>query len=111
VLELFAAALLEKQIVVICSNLGVLSAIVLSVMPMIRPFQWQSLLLPVSSIILFPVSFRFLFNYVLFNIISVISVLFEWPHGGLGFDLTDSTFFWWLSFAPFFSHVYHTLSL
>lgn len=47
VLELFAAALLEKQIVVICSNLGVLSAIVLSVMPMIRPFQWQSLLLPV----------------------------------------------------------------
>lgn len=69
---------------------------------MIRPFQWQSLLLPVSSIILFPVSFRFLFNYVLFNIISVISVLFEWPHGGLGFDLTDSTFFWWLSFAPFF---------
>lgn len=29
---------------------GVLSAIVLSLVPMIRPFQWQSLLLPVSSV-------------------------------------------------------------
>uniref|UniRef100_A0A0D9VPH5 UDENN domain-containing protein n=1 Tax=Leersia perrieri TaxID=77586 RepID=A0A0D9VPH5_9ORYZ len=47
VLELFAGVLLEKQIVVICPNLGILSAIVLSVIPMIRPFQWQSLLLPV----------------------------------------------------------------
>ncbi|KAJ1298817.1 hypothetical protein BS78_01G482700 [Paspalum vaginatum] len=47
VLGLFAGVLLEKQIVVICPNLGVLSAIVLSVIPMIRPFQWQSLLLPV----------------------------------------------------------------
>ncbi|EER95503.2 hypothetical protein BDA96_01G539500 [Sorghum bicolor] len=47
VLGLFTGVLLEKQIVVICPNLGVLSAIVLSVIPMIRPFQWQSLLLPV----------------------------------------------------------------
>ncbi|KAL6645514.1 hypothetical protein ACP70R_017122 [Stipagrostis hirtigluma subsp. patula] len=47
VLGLFAGVMLEKQIVVICPNLGVLSAIVLSVIPMIRPFQWQSLLLPV----------------------------------------------------------------
>ncbi|KQK23686.1 uncharacterized protein LOC100831773 isoform X1 [Brachypodium distachyon] len=46
-LALFTGVLLEKQIVVICPNLGVLSAIVLSVIPMIRPFQWQSLLLPV----------------------------------------------------------------
>ncbi|XP_062216805.1 uncharacterized protein LOC133916923 isoform X2 [Phragmites australis] len=47
VLGLFTGVLLEKQIVVICPNLGVLSAIVLSVIPIIRPFQWQSLLLPV----------------------------------------------------------------
>ncbi|MQL71321.1 hypothetical protein Taro_003630 [Colocasia esculenta] len=47
ILALFAGALLEKQIVVICPNLGVLSAIVLSLIPMIRPFEWQSLLLPV----------------------------------------------------------------
>ncbi|XBH87327.1 hypothetical protein VPH35_074804 [Triticum aestivum] len=46
-LALFTGVLLEKQIVVICPNLGVLSAIVLSIIPMIRPFQWQSLLLPV----------------------------------------------------------------
>ncbi|VAH97876.1 unnamed protein product [Triticum turgidum subsp. durum] len=45
-LALFTGVLLEKQIVVICPNLGVLSAIVLSIIPMIRPFQWQSLLLP-----------------------------------------------------------------
>ncbi|XP_008804739.2 uncharacterized protein LOC103717932 isoform X1 [Phoenix dactylifera] len=47
VLALFAGALLEKQVAVICPNLGVLSAIVMSVIPMIRPFEWQSLLLPV----------------------------------------------------------------
>ncbi|XP_072987918.1 uncharacterized protein [Typha latifolia] len=47
VLALFAGALLEKQVVVICPNLGILSAIVMSVIPMIRPFEWQSLLLPV----------------------------------------------------------------
>ncbi|KAK6944755.1 uDENN domain, partial [Dillenia turbinata] len=47
VLTLFAAALLEKQIVVVCSNLGVLSASVLSIVPLIRPYQWQSLLMPV----------------------------------------------------------------
>ncbi|CAH8359073.1 unnamed protein product [Eruca vesicaria subsp. sativa] len=47
ILSLVSGVLLEKQIVVICPNLGVLSAIVLSLVPMIRPFQWQSLLLPV----------------------------------------------------------------
>ncbi|XP_022749966.1 uncharacterized protein LOC111299181 isoform X5 [Durio zibethinus] len=47
VLTIFAGALLEKQIVVICSNLGILSATVLSIVPLIRPYQWQSLLMPV----------------------------------------------------------------
>ncbi|KAJ1437132.1 uDENN domain [Sesbania bispinosa] len=77
VLTFFAGALLEKQIVVVCSNLapaalpllgpvklefvfwishfgpadvlmqGILSASVLSVIPLIRPYQWQSLLMPV----------------------------------------------------------------
>lgn len=47
VLTLFAGALLEKQIVVVSSNLGILSALVLSVIPLIRPYQWQSLLMPV----------------------------------------------------------------
>nr|PNR39802.1 hypothetical protein PHYPA_020082 [Physcomitrium patens] len=47
VLAIFACALLEKQMVVICPNLGVLSAVVLAMKPMIRPYEWQSLLLPV----------------------------------------------------------------
>ncbi|CAI0387842.1 unnamed protein product [Linum tenue] len=47
VLTLFAAALLEKQIVFVCSNLGILSASVLSIIPLIRPYQWQSLLMPI----------------------------------------------------------------
>ncbi|KAJ9183750.1 hypothetical protein P3X46_007562 [Hevea brasiliensis] len=47
VLTLFAGALLEKQIVVVCSNLGILSALVLSIIPLIRPYQWQSLLMPI----------------------------------------------------------------
>ncbi|XP_019417154.1 PREDICTED: uncharacterized protein LOC109328239 isoform X2 [Lupinus angustifolius] len=47
VLTFFAAALLEKQIVVVCSNLGILSASVLSIIPLIRPYRWQSLLMPV----------------------------------------------------------------
>ncbi|XP_058749305.1 uncharacterized protein LOC131622297 isoform X2 [Vicia villosa] len=46
-LALVTGVLLEKQVVIVCPNLGVLSAVVLSLIPMIRPFQWQSLLLPV----------------------------------------------------------------
>ncbi|XP_042405162.1 uncharacterized protein LOC121995501 [Zingiber officinale] len=40
-------ALLEKQIVIVCSNLGVLSASVLLVLALIRPYQWHNLLMPV----------------------------------------------------------------
>ncbi|KAJ4845357.1 hypothetical protein Tsubulata_028006 [Turnera subulata] len=47
VLTLFAGALLEKQIVVVCSNLGILSASILSIIPLIRPYRWQSLLMPI----------------------------------------------------------------
>ncbi|XP_022758550.1 uncharacterized protein LOC111305354 isoform X1 [Durio zibethinus] len=47
ILAVVAGVLLEKQVVVLCPNLGVLSAVVLSLVPLIRPFQWQSLLLPV----------------------------------------------------------------
>lgn len=32
---------------VICDSQGILSALVLSVIPLIRPYQWQSLLMPV----------------------------------------------------------------
>ncbi|XP_076894780.1 uncharacterized protein LOC143547181 [Bidens hawaiensis] len=47
VLILIAAVLLEKQVIITSPNLGVLSATVLSLIPMILPFEWQSLFLPV----------------------------------------------------------------
>ena len=33
--------------VVFCPNIGVLSTVVLALVPLLRPFAWQSLLLPV----------------------------------------------------------------
>ncbi|GAB4841269.1 hypothetical protein Ancab_022001 [Ancistrocladus abbreviatus] len=47
VLALVSGVLLEQQVVAVCPNLGVLSAAVLSLVTMIHPFEWQSLLLPV----------------------------------------------------------------
>nr|XP_009790647.1 PREDICTED: uncharacterized protein LOC104238072 isoform X2 [Nicotiana sylvestris] len=47
ILALVTGVLLEKQVVIVCPNLGVLSAVVLSLIPIIRPFQWQSLFLPI----------------------------------------------------------------
>ncbi|EPS58127.1 hypothetical protein M569_16689, partial [Genlisea aurea] len=47
ILSLLTGVLLEKQVAVVCPNLGVLSAVVLSTIPMIRPFEWQSLFLPI----------------------------------------------------------------
>lgn len=42
-----AGVLLEKQLVLFCPNIGLLSTCVLSLIPLLRPFTWQSLLLPV----------------------------------------------------------------
>ncbi|CAA0833412.1 DENN (AEX-3) domain-containing protein [Striga hermonthica] len=50
ILALVTSVLLEKQVVVLCPNLGVLSAIVLSLIPIIRPFEWQSLFLPILPV-------------------------------------------------------------
>ena len=47
VLSLLTAVLLEKQIVVFSNNLGELSAVSLALIPMLRPFRWQSLFLPI----------------------------------------------------------------
>eukprot|EP00899_Mesostigma_viride_P017548 jgi/Mesvir1/25795/Mv06773-RA.1 len=46
ILAYLQAVLLEKQIVVITPNLGILSGVVLSLLPLLRPFNWQSVLLP-----------------------------------------------------------------
>ncbi|XP_021763330.1 uncharacterized protein LOC110728033 isoform X1 [Chenopodium quinoa] len=50
ILALLTGVLLEKQVVVYGSNLGVLSAVVLSIIPMIRPFEWQSLFLSILPV-------------------------------------------------------------
>ena len=36
--------------VVFCPNIGILSAVVLSLIPLMRPFAWQSLLLPILPV-------------------------------------------------------------
>eukprot|EP00882_Tetradesmus_deserticola_P024254 GHRQ01026498.1.p1 GENE.GHRQ01026498.1~~GHRQ01026498.1.p1 ORF type:complete len:229 (+),score=106.58 GHRQ01026498.1:463-1149(+) len=48
IITLLNAALLEKQLVVFCPNIGMLAAIVLSLVPLLRPFAWHSLMLPVT---------------------------------------------------------------
>ena len=42
-----AAVLLERQMVLFCPNIGMLSTAVLSLVPLVRPFAWQSLVLPI----------------------------------------------------------------
>ena len=42
-----AAVLLEKPTVVICPNIGVLTSVVLALIPLMRPFAWQHLMMPV----------------------------------------------------------------
>jgi len=47
VIGFLTAALLERQVVVFCPDVGLLSATILSLLPLLLPFSWQSLLLPV----------------------------------------------------------------
>ena len=47
ILVYLTATLLERQIVVFNPNIGALSGIVLSLLPLLTPFSWQSLLLPI----------------------------------------------------------------
>ena len=46
VMTLVSAVLLERRIVVRCSNLRYLSSLVMSIPPLIRPFLYQSVLIP-----------------------------------------------------------------
>lgn len=47
ILLLLTGALLEKQVVMFCPNIGLLSTCVLSLIPLLRPFSWHSFLMPV----------------------------------------------------------------
>lgn len=42
------AVLLERSVVAFCPNVSSLSAVVLALVPLLRPFAWQCLLLPVT---------------------------------------------------------------
>lgn len=46
-ITMLSCTLLEKQMVVFCPTLGILTGIVFSMMPLILPFVWQSVILPV----------------------------------------------------------------
>jgi hypothetical protein len=48
IITLLNAAVLEKQLVVFCPHIGTLAAIVLALVPLLRPFAWHSLMLPVT---------------------------------------------------------------
>ena len=47
VMSLLAALMLEKQVVFFSPNIGLLTAAVLSVIPILKPYVWQSLIMPV----------------------------------------------------------------
>lgn len=47
IITLLTAILLERQTVIFCPNIGLLSALVLSVQPLLAPFAWHSLMIPV----------------------------------------------------------------
>lgn len=50
IITLVNAALLEKQLVVFCPHIGTLGSIVLALVPLLRPFTWQSLVMPVTPV-------------------------------------------------------------
>ena len=47
ILVFLSAVLLERQVVLFCPDVGLLCGVALSLVPMLLPFSWQSLLLPV----------------------------------------------------------------
>mmetsp|Transcript_28428 Transcript_28428/g.71405 ORF Transcript_28428/g.71405 Transcript_28428/m.71405 type:complete len:585 (+) Transcript_28428:128-1882(+) len=44
---IFTAVLLERKLIILCKSVHVLSAIILSFIPLLRPFKYQSVLIPV----------------------------------------------------------------
>jgi len=47
IIKFFNAIVLEHRIVLICSNLGILSAVALSLIPLLRPLIWQGAFIPI----------------------------------------------------------------
>jgi len=53
VVTLFKAVMLEKQIVIVSSNPGLLSAVVLSIIPIFRPYVFQGPFIPILPVVLY----------------------------------------------------------
>ncbi|KAL6061973.1 DENN domain-containing protein 5B [Balamuthia mandrillaris] len=47
IVRLFKAVMMEYKIVVVCSNLGILSRVAMSLIPLMRPFVWQGPFIPI----------------------------------------------------------------
>jgi len=47
IIDLFRATMLEKSIVIVCSNLGMLSAVAMSIIPVLRPYVFQGPFIPI----------------------------------------------------------------
>ncbi|KAL6056310.1 putative GTPase activating protein [Balamuthia mandrillaris] len=46
-IRLFKAVMMEYKIVVVCTNLGILSRVAMSLIPLMRPFVWQGPFIPI----------------------------------------------------------------
>jgi len=47
IITLLTALLIEKQVVIVCNNLGYLSAVILSLLPLLRPYVYQGVFVPI----------------------------------------------------------------
>lgn len=47
ILQVLCCILMERSVVVICSDLATLSAAMLSLLPLLRPFKWQGMFCPI----------------------------------------------------------------
>ena len=74
-LSIFSSALLEKPILFVCSNLWLLSCVVLSVSVLIRPLRWQGLQVFIFSPLISPY-FPLFFIYLFYFIIIIIIIFF-----------------------------------
>jgi len=50
IITLLTYALLEYRILIVCPNIGVVSSLVLSFIPLLRPYTWQGALIPILPV-------------------------------------------------------------
>jgi len=75
IISLFAACLLEQQVIVVCNNPGILSAVVMSIIPCMRPFVIQGAFIPIL-----PHRYQMAIDAPVPFVIGVMEVLPEFKH-------------------------------